>query len=62
MAQRTSEQVTLRLPLPLLEALEHEAERDRRPRAALIRNVLEDWVGGRPRDGERAAGTRATLG
>jgi metal-responsive CopG/Arc/MetJ family transcriptional regulator len=46
------EQVTVRVPLSVLEALEAAAEQDRRLRSNLIRNVLTDWV--RSQESERA--------
>jgi hypothetical protein len=48
-------QIVLRLEPSLREAIEVEAERDRRPMGALIRIVLSDWLEGRSQ-GERAAG------
>jgi metal-responsive CopG/Arc/MetJ family transcriptional regulator len=51
------EQVTVRVPLSVLEALEAAAEQDRRLRSNLIRNVLADWVAERSQESERAAGT-----
>jgi predicted DNA-binding protein len=40
--------ITLRLPPAIRERVEAEAMKDRRPLASLIRNVVEDWVEGRP--------------
>jgi hypothetical protein len=36
--------LSVRLPTRVREVVEEEAERDRRPVANLIRNVIEDWV------------------
>jgi metal-responsive CopG/Arc/MetJ family transcriptional regulator len=47
------EQVTVRVPLSVLEALEAAAEQDRRLRSNLIRNVLTDWVAERSQEGGR---------
>jgi hypothetical protein len=39
--------ITLRLSAAVREAVEREAERDRRPLAAMIRIAVEDWIGQR---------------
>jgi hypothetical protein len=39
--------ITLRLPAHVREAVEREAERDRRPLAAMVRILVEDGLGQR---------------
>jgi hypothetical protein len=43
-----SDQVVLRMEPKLRRAIKSAAEQDRRPMAHLIRNILSDWVAGRP--------------
>jgi hypothetical protein len=38
------EQVSARLDPDVLEIVEREAKRDRRPIGALVRNIVEDWA------------------
>ena len=47
-----SDQVVVRLPSDLREAIEEAASADRRTPSALIRNVLDDWIKSRPAAGE----------
>jgi predicted HicB family RNase H-like nuclease len=42
--RRVTEQLNVRVEPELRAALETAAERDRRPMASLVRNVLADWV------------------
>jgi hypothetical protein len=56
MAQQKTSKIALRVEPQLRDRLEAAVERDRRPMANLIRNVLADWVDGRSREGERALG------
>jgi hypothetical protein len=39
----------IRLPAHVRSVVEEEAERDRRPVASLVRNVVEDWAATRQR-------------
>jgi hypothetical protein len=50
---QTMTALSVRLPTRVREVVEEEAERDRRPVANLIRNVIEDWAAARQH--ERAA-------
>jgi hypothetical protein len=42
------EQIVVRVEPDLREAIEAAAERDRRPVASLVRNILFDWLDSRP--------------
>jgi hypothetical protein len=46
--------ITLRLSPAVREAVAREAERDRRPLAAMVRIAIEDWLQQRQREGEAA--------
>jgi len=52
------EQVSARLDPQVLEVVEREAARERRPIGALVRNIVEDWAAAR-RDAERQTGSAA---
>jgi hypothetical protein len=50
MAERKTrrEQIVVRVEPDLREAIAAAAERDRRPVANLVRNILSDWLDSRP--------------
>lgn len=51
--ERRDEQLTIRIPKRIREALEAQADQERRSVADVINNLLEEYYSAKPREGAR---------